>query len=67
VEDIFSDWSRMLRKQDIHINADINDVFWNISFDKDMVRTRRLSEVIDDMSFEDRPDIFQVPVGAGMD
>lgn len=49
----------MLHKSDIRINADINDVFWNISCDKDMVRTRRLSEVIDEMPFEDRPDIFQ--------
>jgi hypothetical protein len=32
----------------------------SISFDKDKVRTRRLSEVIDEMPFEDRPDIFQV-------
>jgi len=34
VEDIFSDWVRMLIKSDIRINADINDVFWNISFKK---------------------------------
>ena len=59
VEDIFNDWVRMLKKKDIHINADINDVFWNISFDKDKVRMRRMSEVIEDMPFEDRPDIFQ--------
>ena len=60
VEDIFHDWVRMLQKSDVHINADINDVFWNISIDKDKVRTRRLSEVLDDMPFVDRPDIFQV-------
>jgi hypothetical protein len=58
VEDIFHDWVRMLSKTDIHLNSDINDVFWSISFDKAKVRTRRLSEVLDDMPFGDRPDIF---------
>jgi hypothetical protein len=32
----------------------------NISIDKEKSRARRLSEVIDEMPFEDRPDIFQV-------
>jgi hypothetical protein len=60
VEDIFHDWNRMLQKSDVHINADINDVFWDISIDQAKVRTRRFSEVLDDMPFGDRPDIFQV-------
>lgn len=58
-EDIFHDWVLMLKKGDVHLNSDINEVFWNISIDSALSRTRRLSEVLDDMPFGDRPDIFQ--------
>ena len=55
VEDIFHDWVVMLKKSDVHLNSDINDVFWDISIDSAKARTRRLSEVLDDMPFGDRP------------
>ena len=55
VEDIFHDWVLMLKKGDVHLNSDINDVFWDISIDSAKARTRRLSEVLDDMPFGDRP------------
>lgn len=78
VEDIFSDWVRILKKSEAKKrqprqtqkpaeesraeNVDPTDAFWSISLEGDDERQhhqkRRISQVLENLSFLDRPDIF---------
>ena len=57
VEDIFRDWLRLQRRGSA--TEDVNDVFWKIGMsDSGRVRQRRISEVLENLPFDDQPDIF---------
>ena len=61
VEDIFRDWLRMQRRGSGGVGAaeDVNDIFWKIGMsDSGRTRQRRISEVLDNLPFDDQPDIF---------
>ena len=57
VEDIFRDWLRLQRRGSS--TEDVNDIFWKIGMsDSGRTRQRRISEVLDNLPFDDQPDIF---------
>ena len=66
-EDIYRDWVRLLRRTSStdSDDRDINDVFWSISLGcvesrpGGNRRERRISEVLENLPFQDRPDIFE--------
>ena len=61
VEDIFRDWLRMQRRGSgsVGVAEDVNDIFWKIGMsDSGRTRQRRISEVLDNLPFDDQPDIF---------
>jgi len=62
VEDIFRDWLRLQRRGSVGGGADaedVNDIFWKIGMsDSGRTRQRRISEVLDNLPFDDHPDIF---------
>ena len=58
VEDIFRDWLRLQRRGSA-TSEDVNDVFWKIGMsDSGRTRQRRISEVLENLPFDDQPDIF---------
>jgi len=58
-EDILADWHTMLRKTNSSdYCSDINKVFWEIICKSGNWR-RRISQVLENLPFDDHPDIFQ--------
>lgn len=57
-EDILADWNRLLSKQSRMNRKDIEEVFWDISLGKRNRRPRRFSEVLDNLPFDDHPDVY---------
>lgn len=59
-EDIYRDWLRLMRRNSLTdecgSETDINDIFWSISMEPR--RHRRISEVLENLPFDDHPDIF---------
>ena len=41
-----------------HCNQEINDAFWGISLERKEPRQRRINRVLDNLPFDDHPDIF---------
>ena len=59
VEDIYRDWLRLQRRGSAAAAEDVNDIFWKIGMsDSGRTRQRRISEVLENLPFDDHPDIF---------